>query len=84
MALPFVGISLLLALNNNQKSKFLYVFDGIGAIFIGAFLLAYLSGLPTDLVYHSEPILRMVLSLFGGLFIILIIIGFLVLAVNKK
>jgi hypothetical protein len=71
-------------LNENQISKFLYAFEGIGAIFAGAFLIAYLSGLPTDVVYHSGPTLRMILSLFGGLLIILVIIGLLISALNKK
>ena len=71
-------------MNNGQISKFLFAFEGIGAIFVGAFLLAYLSGLPTSVVYHSDPTLRMILSLFVGLLIILVIIGLLVSALNKK
>jgi len=71
-------------LNDDQISKFLFAFEGIGAIFVGAFLLAYLTGLPTYVVYHSDPNLRMILSLFGGLLIILIIIGFLVSFCYKK
>jgi len=71
-------------LNDDQISKFLFAFEGIGAIFVGAFLLAYLMGLPTYVVYHSDPNLRMILSLFGGLLIILVIIGFLVSFFYKK
>lgn len=62
-------------LNDDQISKFLFVFEGIGAIFIGAFLTAYLLGLPTDIVYHSDPRLRLVLSIFGGIFILLIFVA---------
>jgi hypothetical protein len=62
-------------LNYDQISKFLFVFEGIGAIFAGAFLVAYLSGLPTDVVYHSDPTLRLVLSIFGGIFILLIFVA---------
>ena len=71
-------------MNDDQISKFLFAFEGIGAIFVGAFLLAYLMGLPTYVVYHSDPNLRMILSLFGGLLIILVIIGFLVSFFYKK
>ena len=71
-------------MNENQISNFLIVFEGIGAIFLGAFLTAYLLGLPTDIVYHSDPTLRMILSLFGGLFIILILIGLTISKINKK
>jgi hypothetical protein len=62
-------------LNYDQISKFLFVFEGIGTIFAGAFLVAYLSGLPTDVVYHSDPTLRLVLSIFGGIFILLIFVA---------
>ncbi len=71
-------------MNDDQISKFLFAFEGIGAIFVGAFLLAYLMGLPTYVVYHSDPNLRMILSLFGGLLIILIIIGLLISFFYKK
>lgn len=71
-------------MNENQISNFLIIFEGIGAIFIGAFLTAYLLGLPTDIVYHSDPTLRMILSLFGGLFIILILIGLTISKINRK
>ena len=71
-------------MNDSQISKFLFAVEGIGAIFIGAFLSAYLMGLPTYVVYHSDPSLRMILSLFGGLLIILISIGFLISFLNKK
>ncbi len=71
-------------MNESQISKFLYTFEGIGTIFAGSFLLAYLSGLPTDVVNHSDPTLRMVLSLFGGVAIILVLIALLILAINKN
>jgi len=60
-------------LNDGQISKFLFVFEGIGAIFAGAFLMAYLLGLPTDIVYHSDPTLRLVLSIFGSIFVAFIV-----------
>ena len=62
-------------MNEGQTSKFLFVFEGIGTIFIGAFLVAYLLGLPTDIVYHSDPTLSLVLSIFGGIFILLIFVA---------
>ena len=71
-------------LNDSQISKLLFAFEGIGAIFLGAFLLAYLMGLPTYVVYHSDPTLRMILSLFAGLLISIISIIFLVSIANNK
>ena len=71
-------------MDDDQISKFLFAVEGIGAIFVGAFLSAYLMGLPTYVVYHSDPNLRMILSFFGGLLIILVLIGLLVSFLNKK
>jgi len=62
-------------LNDGQISKFLFAFEGIGAIFTGTFLVAYLLGLPTDVVYHSDPTLRLVISIFGGIFVLLIFLA---------
>ena len=71
-------------LNDNKISKFLYTFEGIGAVFIGAFLVAYLMGLPTNVVHHSNPNLRMILSISGGLLLILVSIALLISTLNKK
>ena len=73
-----------LELNDNQISKFLIALEGVGVIFLGSFLVAYLTGLPTDVVYHSDPTLRMILSVFGGILLIIIIFGLLISAFNKK
>jgi hypothetical protein len=83
MALRYWRIDLL-HLNDNQVSKFLYVFEGIGAIFAGGFLIAYLLGLPTDVVYHSDPTLRLVLSIFGGILVLLILVAVIFLRGPKK
>lgn len=57
-------------MNDDKISNFLVAFEGIGAVFAGAFLLAYLLGLPTDVVYHSDTNLRLVLSIVGGIFVL--------------
>jgi len=74
----------LLGLNDNQISKFLFAFEGVGVVFAGSFLVAYLLGLPTDVVYHSDPTLRLILSLFGGLVIILVLATLLISILNRK
>ena len=66
----------LLGLNDGQISKFLFVFEGIGVVFLGIFLIAYLAGLPTDAVYHSDPSLRLLLSVFGIVLGLFVAIGF--------
>jgi hypothetical protein len=62
-------------LNDGQISKFLFVFEGIGIIFIGSFLTAYLLGLPSYNVYHSDPTLRLVLSIFGTFLVLFVIVA---------
>jgi ABC-type transport system involved in multi-copper enzyme maturation permease subunit len=71
-------------LNDSQISKLLFALEGIGAIFLGAFLIAYLMGLPTYTVYHSDPTLRMLLSFLGALLLILVLIALLISALNTK
>ena len=71
-------------MNESQISKFLYTFEGIGVLLAGSFLIAYLSGLPTDVVNHSDPTLRIVLSIFGGVAIILIFAGLLISKFTKR
>ena len=71
-------------MNESQISKFLFTFEGIGVILAGSFLIAYLSGLPTDVVNHSDPTLRIVLSIFGGVAIILVFAGLLISKFAKR
>ena len=71
-------------MDDNQISKFLFAIEGIGAIFVGAFLSAYLMGLPTYVVYHSDPNLRSILSLFGAVLIVLVITSLVVSFLMRK
>lgn len=71
-------------MDENQISSLLVAFEGIGAIFAGAFLLAYLLGLPTDVVYHSDPNLRLVLTIVGGIFVLLTFVTIVVFMRTKK
>jgi hypothetical protein len=71
-------------LEGGQVSRFLFALEGIGAIFLGAFLVAYLMGLPTSAVYHSDPTLRMVLSIFGGSLIVLILFALIISVFRKR
>ena len=52
-----------------KMATVLLIFEVIGAIFTGIFLAAYLSGLPSTQVLHSEPFFRMALIIMGGLFL---------------
>ena len=55
---------------------FLYAVEGVGAVFVSVFLTVYLIGLrdvPKNVVYHSEPAFRTVLSVVGIVFIVLVL-----------
>jgi hypothetical protein len=65
------------------NNVFLFAAEGIGAIFVSIFSAAYLLGLPSTEVRHSEPIFRTLLSGFGALFLIFIL-GAVVLSVLMK
>jgi hypothetical protein len=62
-----------LAPSERQTNGLLYAAQGVGAVFVAVFLAAYLGGLPTTNVLHSEPVFRWLLTIFGGLFLILIV-----------
>jgi hypothetical protein len=57
--------------------------QAIGAIFFAVFLASYALALPSNLVLHGEPIFRIPLSIFGGLFLALTAIAILVSFVVK-
>jgi len=69
-------------LKRKQLNSFLFLTQGIGAIFYTVFSAAYILALPTyDFfggegvrVLTGEPIFHLLLSIFGGLFLISIII----------
>jgi hypothetical protein len=54
-------------------SNFLFVTQGIGAIFVGIFLVAYLGGLPSTNVLHSEAAFRIPLTILGVVLLILVL-----------
>ena len=62
----------------------LYSLEGVGAVFIGVFLAAYLGGLPTTTVLHGEPAFKIPLIVFGAAFLILILATVILAAVSKK
>jgi hypothetical protein len=52
-----------------RSTKLLYVIEAVGAVFVGIFLLAYLGGLPTTAVLHSEPVFRIPLFILGAVLV---------------
>jgi F0F1-type ATP synthase assembly protein I len=72
-----------LRLSEKQINAFLFAAQGVGAVFVGVFLAAYLAGLPTTAVFHSEPAFRIPLTILGAVLLILVLSAS-VLAVFSK
>jgi hypothetical protein len=65
-------------------NSFLFAAEGVGAAFVGIFLAAYLAGLPTTVVYHSEPAFRIPLSTLGAFLLVMVFVAFVLAALSKK
>ena len=73
-----------MGLSEKQITTFLFVAQGLGGIFVGIFLAAYLGGLPTTTVLHSEPAFRIPLYIFGIVLLVLVLSAFVVATLSKK
>ncbi len=69
---------------DERLKKFLYVTEAVGAVFVAFFLVAYLGGLPTTAVLHSEPIFRIPLFILGVVLLELILCTVVVAALVKR
>lgn len=63
---------------------FLFVAQGVGAIFVGVFLAAYLGGLPSTAVLHSEPAFRIPLFIFGVMLLVMMLAAAVLAVLSKK
>ncbi|MGD0406990.1 MAG: hypothetical protein ABSB10_10125 [Candidatus Bathyarchaeia archaeon] len=73
-------------LNDKRITNFLLAVQGVGAVFVGIFLAAYLGGLimtPSTTVLHSEPAFRIPLTIFGIVLLVLVL-ATVVLAIYSK
>ena len=71
-------------LSDKQTAKFLFAVQGIGAVFVGIFLAAYLGGLPTTAVLHSEPAFRIPLYILGVTLLVLVLSALVLAVLSKK
>jgi uncharacterized membrane protein len=62
----------------------LFTAQGIGIVFVGIFLVAYLGGLPSTNVLHNEAAFRIPLSIIGVVFLILVLAIVIVAAFQRK
>jgi len=73
-----------LRLSDKRISNFLFVTQGVGTIFVGIFLIAYLGGLPSTNVLHSEDVFRIPLTILGVALLVLVLITVIVAAFQRK
>ena len=62
-------------MKRNNLVRFAFLTQAVGAIFFAVFLASYALALPSNKVLHGEPIFRTSLSIFGGLFLILVAVA---------
>ena len=70
----------------NQVGNLSLAIQGVGTVFVAIFLAAYLGGLPSTNVLHSEPVFRIPLIIIGVTLLILILVSIILIAYlrNKK
>jgi hypothetical protein len=73
-----------LRLTDKRLSNFLFATQGVGAMFVGIFLVAYLGGLPSTNVLHKEVAFRMPLSILGLVLLVLVLVTVIVAAFQRK
>jgi hypothetical protein len=73
----------VLWLRKDQLRTLVLLTQGVGAVFFAVFWSAYFFALPSINVLSGEPIFKLLLSVFGGLFLLLTIaLGIYSAAVN--
>jgi hypothetical protein len=75
-----------LEISSRGLSKFLFAVEGVGAVFVGIFLAAYLGGLfvvPQTTVFHSDPTVKLLLAVLGAALLVLVLVS-VVLAFAKR
>ena len=71
-------------ITKKNVNRLLYATEGIGAVFVAVFLAAYLGGLPSTNVLHSELAFRIPLIFFGAVLLGLILVTVIVTAYSRK
>ena len=71
-------------LSDKRISNFLFVTQGVGTVFVGIFLAAYLGGLPSTNVLHSEAAFRLPLTILGVVILVLILATIIFAAFQRK
>ena len=73
-----------MTLADKKLTTILFSLEGVGAVFVGIFLAAYLGGLPTTNVLDDEPAFRIPLIIFGAVLLMLILATVVLAFLQKK
>jgi len=60
-------------LKSKKLTSFQYAVQGIGTVFVGLFVAAYLFSLPGTNILHGEPIFNYLLAISGTVFLVLVL-----------
>lgn len=71
-------------LTEKNVNKLIFATQGVGTAFVAVFLVAYLGGLPSTNILHSEPAFKIALMIFGAAFLALILATILASACFRK
>lgn len=70
--------------SEKQINAFLFAAQSVGVVFVGVFLAAYLAGLPTTAVFHSEPAFRIPLTILGAVLLIMVLSASVLAVLSKE
>jgi hypothetical protein len=73
--------------SNKRITNLLSAVQGVGAVFAGIFLAAYLGGMlmtPSTTVLHSEPAFKIPLTVLGIVLLVLVLATVVLAAASKK
>ena len=71
-------------LTRQPVTVFLYATQTVGVVFVGLFLAAYLAGLPTTAVLHSDPAVRLALTILGVVYLSLTLVAGVLAFLRRK
>ena len=71
-------------MKGDQTKLLVFLAQGIGVIFYGIFLAAFYIPMPSNDTLIGDPTFRTPLSIFGGIFLILILISLAASYVRKQ
>ncbi len=70
--------------NEKRVNQLLFATQGVGAVFVGFFLAAYMAGLPSTDVLHSEPAFRIPIMVFGAVLLVLVLATVILFVYHRK